>query len=220
MYDNDIRRLRRLGPDIDNTLPRMLRRGAAGRATATSTTSPLSHHLQQGIKGFLSGIVVVVPVVLWLSGSPETFPSDAASFRVPAVVISSVAVRPLPTTENTVTTATSGEGVQQTATETAAATERTEAARLEKAAIADRLIDAHGLIRDGNIERARELLADATVSTNAEAAYLLAETFDPNLLAALGITGVRADAARARDLYTNALAGGVTAARQRLDSLN
>ena len=220
MYDNDIRRLRRLGPDIDNTLPRMLRRGAAGRATATSTTSPLSHHLQQGIKGFLSGIVVVVPVVLWLSGSPETFPSDAASFRVPAVVISSVAVRPLPTADPTATIAPSSADVPHVATEAAAETERADAIRLERSAVADRLIDAHGLIRDGNIERARELLADATVSTNAEAAYLLAETFDPNLLAALGITGVRADAARARDLYTNALAGGVTAARQRLDSLN
>mgnify|MGYP003394932086 CR=1 FL=1 len=214
MYDNDVRRTRRMGPDIDNTLPRMLRRGAAWRSTSTRTASPLSFHAQQGIKGFLSGIVVVVPVVLWLSGSPENASSDAANFRIPAVVISSVAVRPLPTVESTATAATLDADIQHIATD------RAETLRLERAMIADRLIDAHGFIRDGNIERARELLADATVSTNPEAAYLLAETFDPNLLAALGITGVRADAARARDLYANALAGGVTAARQRLESLN
>lgn len=220
MHDNDIRRLRRLGPDSDTTLPRMLRRGAAWRSTATSTASPLTYHMQQGIKGFLSGIVVVVPVVLWLSGSPETFPSDVGGFRVPAVVISSVAVRPLPSADLATTFAPSGADVQYVATDAPAATERADALRRERAAVADRLIDAHGLIRDGNIERARELLTDAMVSSNPEAAYLLAETFDPNLLAALGITSVRADAAQARDLYTTALAGGVTAARQRLDSLN
>lgn len=220
MYDNDIRRLRRLGPDSDNTLPRMLRRGAAWRSTTVIRTSPVSFHLQQGVKGFLSGLVVVVPVVLWLSGSPDTSPSEMASFRAPAVVISSVAVRPLATSENSTIPAPSGADIQQTATATAAAIERAELARLEKIAIANRLIDAHGLIRDGHIDRARELLADAKMSDNPEAAYLLAETYDPNLLAALGITGVRADAARARDLYTHALAGGVMTARQRLESLN
>ena len=219
MYNNDTRQMRRL-PDADTSLPRMLRRGLATRSTVTAATTPRSYHLQQGVKGFVSGLVVVVPVVLWLSGTIGSTPPDTANFRAPAVVISPVAVRPLSTTDQATAFVSSSAPRPQAENPPSADRAAAPAPSLDRSVIADRLIDAHGLIRDGHIERARELLGDATMASNAEAAYLLAETFDPNLLAALGITGVSADAAKARDLYTRALAGGVSTARQRLQSLN
>jgi TPR repeat protein len=219
MYNNDTRQMRRL-PDADTSLPRMLRRGLATRSVVSASTTPASYHLRQGLRGFVCGLVVVVPAVLWHSGTFSKAQSGAGNFRSPAVVISPVAVRPLSTAEPTAAFLSSTATVSQTGTPSTAERVAAPSAALERSHIADRLIDAHGLIRDGQIERARELLSDAAMAANAEAAYLLAETFDPNLLAALGITGVSADAIKARELYTRALAGGVTTARQRLQSLH
>jgi hypothetical protein len=47
----------------------------------------------------------------------------------------------------------------------------------------------------------------------------LAETFDPNVLAAWGIRGQTADPRIARDLYSKAHMIGVPMARQRLEAL-
>jgi hypothetical protein len=52
-----------------------------------------------------------------------------------------------------------------------------------------------------------------------EAAYVLAETYDPNVLAALGITDIKAEVELARLFYERALGGGVIPARQRLEAL-
>lgn len=220
MYTDDTRQLRRL-PDPDTSLPRLLRRGRPTRSAEASTaaTTPRSYHVQQGVKGFLSGLVVVVPAVLWMSGTLSKPTFEIATVRPPTVVISSVAVRPLSTTEPlavapAVSSIPSGETAARAEPAAAAGT------ALDRSGVADRLIDAHTLIRDGHIERARELLSDATVASNPEAAYLLAETYDPNLLAALGITSVNADAHKARELYSRALGGGITTARQRLQSLH
>ena len=53
-----------------------------------------------------------------------------------------------------------------------------------------------------------------------EAIMALAETYDPNMLAAWGIRDVEADVERARQLYERALRAGVTTARSRLEGLN
>ena len=68
--------------------------------------------------------------------------------------------------------------------------------------------------------RAREILSDSTLANDPKAAFALAETFDPNILAATGAQGARAEVERARMLYSKALAGGVIAAKRRLDALN
>jgi TPR repeat protein len=49
--------------------------------------------------------------------------------------------------------------------------------------------------------------------------FALAETYDPNMLAAWGTRGVTADVARARALYQKALGLGVASAQNRLDAL-
>ena len=81
------------------------------------------------------------------------------------------------------------------------------------------LDDARRLISDGDFAGARRLLEDQLLATTPAARFLLAETFDPNFLAARGIRSVRAEVPRAIELYREALSGGIDAARQRLTAL-
>jgi hypothetical protein len=53
----------------------------------------------------------------------------------------------------------------------------------------------------------------------AEAQRLLAETYDPAILSAWGTYGTQGEAAKARELYEKARAGGVREAKDRLDTL-
>lgn len=75
------------------------------------------------------------------------------------------------------------------------------------------------MIGDGNMVRAREILGDAMLADDPHGLFALAETYDPNILAATGARDVRAEAGRARMLYAKALAGGVAAAEKRLNAL-
>jgi len=81
------------------------------------------------------------------------------------------------------------------------------------------LDDARRLIGEGDLAAARRLLEDQLLATMPAARFLLAETFDPNFLAARGIRSVRAEVPRAIELYREALSGGIDAARQRLTAL-
>ncbi len=84
----------------------------------------------------------------------------------------------------------------------------------------DHLADAATLIGKGDITSARLKIQAADPATNPLAAMALAETFDPNMLAAWGIRGGHADVDRARSLYDRALGEGVVKARQRLEALD
>ena len=75
------------------------------------------------------------------------------------------------------------------------------------------------LLRLGDISGARLLLGRAAASGDARAIFALAETYDPNRLAALGVRGIRGDPERAKALYAEALAEGVAEARLRLSDL-
>ena len=90
---------------------------------------------------------------------------------------------------------------------------------LAKRRLADQLQRARGLAKARNISQARLVLEDAARTGDGEALFLLGEMFDPNHLAALGILEVRAEAARARHLYTQALQAGFEPAKARLDQL-
>ncbi|ODT20959.1 MAG: hypothetical protein ABS54_13490 [Hyphomicrobium sp. SCN 65-11] len=81
------------------------------------------------------------------------------------------------------------------------------------------LDDARRLISDGDFRTARSLLEDQTVAAMPAARFLLAETYDPNFLAARGVRSVRAEVPKAIELYREALDGGIEAARQRISAL-
>ena len=75
------------------------------------------------------------------------------------------------------------------------------------------------MIERGNIAAARALLEPAAAAGEAAAVMALAETFDPNMLAAWGARGQTADPRAARKLYAKAHSAGIAGARQRLDAL-
>jgi hypothetical protein len=83
----------------------------------------------------------------------------------------------------------------------------------------DTIREAEDRIAKGDILGARELLGEPASAEHGEALLLMAETFDPNMLAAWGIRDVVADAPRAKALYARALKAGVERARGRLRAL-
>jgi hypothetical protein len=87
--------------------------------------------------------------------------------------------------------------------------------RLEEV-IAQALRRAEG----GDVTGAREMLVVAEgTSPTGPVTFALAETYDPNKLAAWGTRGASADAVKARALYNKALNLGVSRAKERLDAL-
>ena len=78
---------------------------------------------------------------------------------------------------------------------------------------------AESMLERGDIIGARRELAEAASAGNAHAKFALAETFDPNMLAARGMRVPVADAGTARALYTQALAAGDGRAQRRLEGL-
>ena len=85
------------------------------------------------------------------------------------------------------------------------------------------LVHAERLIDGGDILGARGVLAgnEGVVSGPAAGSlvFALAETYDPNMLAAWGTRGVAADVTKAKSLYGKARDLGVARAQMRLDQL-
>ena len=101
-----------------------------------------------------------------------------------------------------------------------ATTEPPKAAEAQGNAEAAKLIArASALLGQGNIGAARIVLERAAESGNAQASFMLAETYDPVILSAWGTYGTRGEAAKAREHYAKAHAGGIREAKDRLDAL-
>ncbi len=91
---------------------------------------------------------------------------------------------------------------------------------LPKAEI-DRLVGrAQSMVETGDIAGARLLLTRALKAGDARAAFALAETYDPVVLARWRVRGIKPDAALARRYYEQALAGGLGDAQARIAALN
>lgn len=75
------------------------------------------------------------------------------------------------------------------------------------------------LIARGDIRAARQELARAAAEGSGHARFALAETFDPNMLAAWGMRDNVADAQIARTLYAQSLSSGDSRAAPRLAAL-
>ncbi len=78
---------------------------------------------------------------------------------------------------------------------------------------------ANALLNQGNIGAARVVLERAAETGSAQAAFRLAETYDPVVLASWGTYGTRGDAAKARQLYAKAFNGGIKEAEERSNAL-
>jgi hypothetical protein len=82
------------------------------------------------------------------------------------------------------------------------------------------IAQARAKIRQGDIAAARRLLERASDSDDGEAWLVLAETYDPQMLARWGVVGVKPDLDKAKTLYQEAQRRGAQGARERLLSLS
>src|SRR5229473_2453561 len=78
---------------------------------------------------------------------------------------------------------------------------------------------AESLIKQFNFVGARLLLAHAFEKGSARAAFMMAETYDRQILRSLQAYGVRGDAQMAREFYQLAAAAGIEKARERVEAL-
>lgn len=81
------------------------------------------------------------------------------------------------------------------------------------------LARANALLRQADISSARQLLELALARGSAQAAFMLAETYDPPVLESWRARGVAGDRTKARDLYQRAKAGGIDDAEERIKAL-
>jgi hypothetical protein len=162
--------------------------------------SPWAAEIKAGLIGLGVGLGLVVPMGLffggWLGPERQPPPRTAAPERVTEIA----PVRAQP-----------------------AAAQQIQQASLKTEIEADPdviLAEARRAMTVGEIETARLLLAHPVSVGQGEAMLLLGETFDPNVLAALGTRGVVADVSKARTLYDEAARRGVAVAKVRLRGLN
>jgi hypothetical protein len=78
---------------------------------------------------------------------------------------------------------------------------------------------AESLIKQFDFASARLLLAHACEKGSARAAFMMAETYDWQILRSLQAYGVRGDAQKAREFYQMAAAAGIDKARERVEAL-
>lgn len=191
--------------------------------------------------GLAAGLMIVVPAVLWMSGwfDPQRSRSGAATpvaasattdFKTAEVRTMKVQVRPMETPVEAAAQYVTGSIERNAAPEAGPPSEPSTASALAakmadaQAAEARARLDAmfaqaSRRVESGDVMGAREMLTAAEEGSPGPAAFALAETYDPNMLAAWGSRGVAADVARAKALYRKALTLGVAAAQSRLDAL-
>ncbi|MBX9591174.1 MAG: hypothetical protein K2X43_17950 [Hyphomonadaceae bacterium] len=177
--------------------------------------------------GLVAGLMVVVPAVLWLSGwlgGPQTRASTArqpaiehrtADIRTPAV---KVQVRPVEKSEVASQYVAASLESRQVVLEPPPVVEQVAAAP-QRPRVEDMLAQAERRIENGDIPGAREILASGEGAASGSMMFALAETYDPNMLAAWGTRGVAADVTKARSLYYRARDLGIVRAQVRLDQL-
>jgi hypothetical protein len=164
--------------------------------------------------GFVGGLVLVVPLVLWiLPKHASIFPGATAA--QPPVAAQIVATEPIavPSLVSRPTIAVRDDAQSASDGEIGAATGHVGSGNENPVEI------ARGLIRSGDILGARRILGRPELGQSGQALFMLAETYDPNVLAALGAMDVHAETSMARRYYEAALSEGVAAASPRLEAL-
>jgi hypothetical protein len=182
--------------------------------------------------GLVAGLMIVVPSVLWLSGrigplkagpAPEhqlAMASEPTEIKIPKVQ-----VRPVEKHEEGVVQFVAGREENHLpqpmigqASATAAASEATER-MAEARRVEEILAQAARRVGNGDVAGAREILAAAEGGAQGPVTFALAETYDPNMLAAWGTRGISSDVVKAKALYRKAEELGIPRAHTRLDAL-
>jgi hypothetical protein len=173
--------------------------------------------------GLIAGLIVVVPAVLWLSGflgGPQKGPRPAVAEAPPVVT-----VKPVRVASNDAR----APKADPPPVERAAPAPKQQEVRAAIMAPVPKVVEpvrsraddvlnlAKRRIETGDILGARELLEAPEAASSAPMTFMLAETYDPSMLAIWQMRGpVTADPQKARALYQRAHALGDTRAEQRL----
>ena len=190
--------------------------------------------------GLIAGLIVVVPAVLWLSGflgGPQTLPQKgpraAVAEQPPAVKIAEVRqvkeVRPTRADPPPPVEPAPSVAAPKPETRTASvlapppnvmapprAVPPPKAEAPVNARADDLLNRAKRLIQRGDIAGARDVLEAPETASSGPMMFMLAETYDPSMLASWQTRGINADPQKARHFYQKALALGDSRAEQRL----
>lgn len=186
-------------------LPPDLKLPAGWYADKTHTVaSPLP--IKAATLGFVAGILFLVPgSILWSRAQAPKGPSAADMAQLAMTIVSEA-------------TAHAGRLSPGPAFDQARV-ERIAARTLTAPTFEPQIDEARRRIAAKDIQGARDVLATATAAKSPRALFAMAETYDPNLLAAWGASGINADPERARALYTAARSLGHVGAAGRLDAL-
>lgn len=156
--------------------------------------------------GFIVGMLVLLPAsLLWSRFQTPRTPSPADMAQLAMTLVSEA-------------TAHAGRLAPGPAFDQARV-ERIAARTLTVPTFEPVLDEARRRIAAKDIQGARDSLATAAAAKSPRALFAMAETFDPNLLAAWGVSGVNADPERAKALYAAARSLGHGGADSRLDAL-
>jgi hypothetical protein len=179
--------------------------------------------------GLIAGLMIVVPSVLWLSGRIGPLKLGAeheaavSGEKVPEVKTVKVQTRPVEKRVESAAQYVTGHvdarpSPDRQAREPVSLTS-SDARMVEARRVEEILAQASRRISSGDVIGARDMLAAAEDGAQGPVTFALAETYDPNMLAAWGSRGVTSDVVRARALYRKALELGVTKANMRLEAL-
>jgi hypothetical protein len=183
--------------------------------------------------GLVAGLIVVVPAVLWLSGWLGG-PTKAATRPQPPMAEAANPVQLAPVKVVIATTNPRITVERQAPAEppvVMAPPKRTVMVEPRASVPPPRPVEpvlsradqvfaqAKRLVDSGDIRGAREVLQVSETAQSAAMTFLLAETYDPNMLASWQTRGITANPERARALYLKARELGDGRAQQRLDWL-
>ncbi len=76
------------------------------------------------------------------------------------------------------------------------------------------------MLKNGDIEAARLAYSELAAHGSGEAAYLMAQTYDPQVLEKYFVVGMQPDAELAKQWYGRAVGLGYREAKERLTTLN
>jgi hypothetical protein len=184
--------------------------------------------------GLIAGLIVVVPAVLWLSGflgGPQKGPRPAVAETPPAVTMATADatpdvkvtiadvkkitdIRPRKTDEQPTERTAAAPPPRRDVQPEAPPPPKVDAAKVR---MEELLSKAKRRISSGDIKGAREILRAPEAASSGPMTFMLAETYDPNMLASWDIMKRDvADRHKARNLYQKALALGEAQAERRL----
>jgi len=205
----------RLAPGIGDRSDVSLAAALQEHAARTARADAIRFQFAMALLGFIGGLVLVVPLVLWILPKHASIFPGATAAQPPVVAAQIVATEPVaaPSLVSRPSIAVRDDAQAVGGGEIGVALGPVSSGNANPVEV------ARGLIRSGDILGARRILGRPELGQSGQALFMLAETYDPNVLAALGATDVHAETSMARRYYEAALSEGVAAASPRLEAL-